>query len=471
MGKDSYLVELKNHLDAAISSPTAEAYDKLTDSLRTALEKLEPRRPGPSGSGGDDLSRVLEIIRNAWFNGPDPAGQSADYARVQDDLSALLSDIILVQRFALAISRGDLSQSLKAKGVMADSLKALQANLRHLTWQTRMIAEGDFTQKVEFMGEFSNSFNSMTAKLAEGREALRKAHDELERRVEERTEELQQAYDKLMQETREREQAQAQLRQAQKMEALGTLVSGIAHDFNNILAAIIGFSEMAGDKVADNPRVSKYLKRISEAGVRARELIKQMLTFSRKTEQEKKPLQLSLILKETMRLLRASIPTTVSIKLNIKSESGLILGDPVQIEQVFLNLCTNAAHAMPKGGILDVDLCDFSISESGENKTAIKPGSYMRLEVRDTGAGISPDIMDKIFDPFFTTKKPGEGTGLGLSVVHGIVHQHDGYITVESELGKGSVFTVYLPKVAETVMEEADSEQIVPTGNRTCAFC
>ena len=164
-----------------------------------------------------------------------------------------------------------------------------------------------------------------------------------------------------------------------------------------------------------------------EAGIRGRELVRQMLTFSRKTEQEKKPLLLSSIVKETVKLLRATTPSTISIRVNAISESGLILGDPTQIQQVLMNLCTNAAHAMrEKGGSLDIEVSDFSVSPVKWDPHGIEPGLYMKLTVRDTGIGISPDIMDKIFDPFFTTKKVGEGTGLGLSVVHGIVKQHDG---------------------------------------------
>ena len=195
------------------------------------------------------------------------------------------------------------------------------------------------------------------------------------------------------------------------MEALGTLTGGIAHDFNNILAAIIGFTELVADHVAKGSREAHHLKRIMEACFRGRDLVRQMLTFSRKTEQEKKPLRLSSIVKETVKFLRASTPTTISIKVDAKSESGLILGDPTQIQQVLMNLCTNAAHAMrEKGGVLDIELSDFSVPAS-DGPHGMKPGPYMKLTVRDTGTGMPPDIMDKIFDPFFTTKEPGEGTG------------------------------------------------------------
>jgi PAS domain S-box-containing protein len=301
--------------------------------------------------------------------------------------------------------------------------------------------------------------------------ALGIARDELEQRVLERTAELQRAYDKLMQQTRERERVEAQLRQAQKMEALGTLTGGIAHDFNNMLAAIIGFTEMAQDGIPSGSRVQRQLSRVLEAGLRGRDLVKQLLTFSRQTEQEKKPLSLSSIVKETAKLIRASIPTTISIRVNAKSESGFILADPVQIQQVVMNLCTNSAHAMrEKGGILDAEVCDFSVSPHGGNPHGIKPGLYVKLTVRDTGTGISPDIIGKIFDPFFTTKNHGEGTGLGLSVVDGIVTQHDGYITVESEPGKGSAFTVYLPRVAEIALVKSASEEAIPAGHERVLF-
>ncbi len=301
-------------------------------------------------------------------------------------------------------------------------------------------------------------------------EALRKAHDELELRVEERTTELQQAYSRLKEETEEREQIEAQLRQAQKMEALGTLSGGIAHDFNNILAAIIGFSELLEGNTPKGSRDARHLGRIMEAGIRGRELVRQMLTFSRKTEQEKKPLVVSSIVKETVKLLRATTPSMISIRVNAISEAS-ILGDPTQIQQVLMNLCTNAAYAMREtGGSLDIELSDYSASLSNGDPHGIAPGRYVKLIVRDTGTGISSDVMDKIFDPFFTTKKVGEGTGLGLAVVHGIVKQHDGYITVESEPGRGSTFTVYLPRIAGAHEADALHDDEIPTGSERILF-
>ncbi len=269
----------------------------------------------------------------------------------------------------------------------------------------------------------------------------------------------------------ERRALEQQIRQAQKMEALGTLAGGIAHDFNNILAAVIGFTELLRDHLPVGNPGHRYAARIFEAGMRGRELVKHMLTFSRRTEQEKKPVRVSDIIEETVKLLRASIPTTISISVNVRSESGLIMADPVQIQQVLMNLCTNASHAMrEKGGVLGIELSDFSIGPAEPNPYRIEPGSYLKLVVRDTGTGIPDHVKDRIFDPFFTTKAAGEGTGLGLSVVMGIVEQSGGYITVVSEPGEGSTFTVYFPKVAVGPVNDMAKEEAPQTGSERILF-
>jgi PAS domain S-box-containing protein len=261
-----------------------------------------------------------------------------------------------------------------------------------------------------------------------------------------------------------------QIRQAQKMEALGTLSGGIAHDFNNILAAIIGFTELIRDHLPEGSQEARHVRRVLEAGLRGRELVKQMLAFSRKSAQEKKPLQLDGVVREAMKLLRASIPSTISVRVKADGASDLVFADPTQMQQVLMNLCTNAAHAMrEKGGKLDVELSALRISER-ENTDGLKPGPYVRLIVRDTGVGIPPEIIDKIFDPFFTTKEVGEGTGLGLSVVHGIVKQHDGHISVTSEPGKGSAFTVYFPQIDEGPETDVAGDNEFPTGSERILF-
>jgi PAS domain S-box-containing protein len=270
----------------------------------------------------------------------------------------------------------------------------------------------------------------------------------------------------------EQRMIEQQLRQSHKMEALGTLAGGIAHDFNNILAAIIGFTELLQEDLPIGNPGHRHAAKVLQAGRRGRDLVKHMLTFSSQSEHEKKPLRMASIVDETVKLLRASIPTAISINLNVRSESGLILADPIQVQQVLMNLCANASYAMrDKGGALDIELSDFSVGSSDGNARGVEPGLYTKLMVRDTGTGIPAWIKDRIFDPFFTTKAVGEGTGLGLSVALGIVRQSNGHISVESEVGKGSTFTVYFPKVAgETIADIADREVAPPTGSERILF-
>ena len=244
------------------------------------------------------------------------------------------------------------------------------------------------------------------------------------------------------------DQLERQRRHAEKMDALRTLCGGIAHNFNNILAIILGFTELVAGCTTKGSRDEGYLKRVVEAGFRGRDLIRQLLAFSRTTVQQKEPLLLSAVVKETVRLLRATVPAGIRIRVRVVSESHLIPGDPAQIRQILLNLSGNAIHAMRgKGGVLNMELFDFNVLPSQDGNQGMKPGSYMKLKVRDAVIGMEPAIFDRIFDPFFTTRKTGEGTGLGLFVVHGIVTQSNGYVTVESEPGRGSAFTVYLPVV------------------------
>jgi signal transduction histidine kinase len=263
----------------------------------------------------------------------------------------------------------------------------------------------------------------------------------------------------------DREKLQTQLLQAQKLESIGTLAGGIAHDFNNILASVIGYTELALDDIKKGTMLYEYLQEILLAGNRATDLVKQILTFSRQTDQEQKLFQLKLIVIEALKLLRASIPSTIEIKQNVQS-NALIMGDSTRIHQVLMNLCTNAAHAMEdKGGLLTVDLFDVELdSEFVSKHQNLKSGPYINLTVTDTGHGIPPSILENIFDPFFTTKGKGEGTGMGLSVVHGIVHSHGGTIYCYSEPGKGSTFKVYLPAIERYLKPEERVEKPIPTG-------
>lgn len=255
------------------------------------------------------------------------------------------------------------------------------------------------------------------------------------------------------------------LRQVQKMEAIGTLAGGIAHDFNNILMGILGYCEIVKLKVATDSPVQNDIDQIINASNRAKDIVRQILTFSRQTEQGKKPVMVQYILKEALKLLRSSIPTTINFQPEIYPNCGAVLADPSQIHQVIMNLCTNAYHAMREhGGILAVKLSEIEVDDTYYlSPLDLKPGTYVKLEISDTGVGIEKHILEKIFDPYFTTKGKGEGTGLGLAIVHGIVKALDGHITVYSEPGKGSCFSVYLPQVEaqKTTFEEKNKKAYI----------
>ncbi|MFZ5758261.1 MAG: PAS domain S-box protein [Thermodesulfobacteriota bacterium] len=248
----------------------------------------------------------------------------------------------------------------------------------------------------------------------------------------------------------EQKQLEGQLQQAQKMEAIGTLAGGIAHDFNNILTPILGYSEMVQAALPPASPAAADIAEVIRGAKRATELVKQILTFSRQTDDRPQPLKVQFVVKEALKLLRSSIPATIAIRQHIDESCPAVLANPVQIHQIVMNLCTNAFHAMrEQGGTLGVSLTAFALSTNDlANKIGIAPGPYIRLEVSDTGHGIAPDILGRIFEPYFTTKTKGEGTGLGLSVVHGIVSRLHGAVTVYSEAGTGSTFHVYLPTIA-----------------------
>ena len=265
-------------------------------------------------------------------------------------------------------------------------------------------------------------------------------------------------------------ETQKKLQQAQTMQAIGTLAGGIAHDFNNILSAIIGYTELALMKSKGHV-IQEYLLKVLIASGRATDLVRQILTFSRQGGKvENKPLQVKLIVKEVLKLLRPSLPTTIEIYENIHSDS-LVLADPTQIHQILMNLCTNAAHAMREGGILEVGLADLSLDSAFTSKhPEIEPGLFIRLIISDTGHGMTPDVLNQIFDPFFTTKASGEGTGMGLAVVHGIVKSHGGAITVYSEPEKGTTFNVFFPVIKREAQEETRIEETLPTGTERILF-
>ncbi len=262
-------------------------------------------------------------------------------------------------------------------------------------------------------------------------------------------------------------QLEKQLQHAQKMEAIGTLAGGIAHDFNNILGGILGYTELSMLKAGADDNIKHNLDRILDGCQRAKELVQNILTFSRKNEEETKPIEIQIIVKEALKLLRASIPSTIEFKQRISSEPSIVHATPTQVHQVIMNLCTNAFHAMQNtGGILEIVLENIDLSAAQcEGKPNLTPGAYCRLAVCDTGDGMDSKIRDRIFEPYFTTKEQTGGTGLGLSVVHGIVKNFGGAIMVKSRLGEGTTFDIYLPRIEDMEATDAPEPVSLPSGN------
>ena len=311
-----------------------------------------------------------------------------------------------------------------------------------------------------------------------GERSIRKSYyPELQHRIAE----LEERNLELQREIAERMEAQAsarklarQLQQSQKMEAIGTLAGGIAHDFNNILAIIMGYTELAkvhagtGCWNRDCP-VKVDLDHVLQASERAKDLVRQILTFSRQQNDDKVPLQLAPVIKEALALLRSSLPQSIEIKTKISCDEAEVLANGTQLQQIIMNLGTNAHHAMREtGGILSVEVDTVIIQEFDEKSKSLllAPGRYLQLKVCDNGCGMERSILDKIFDPYFTTKPLGQGTGMGLAVVHGIVKNLDGLINVYSEPGKGTSFVIYLPQLEEKTASPVElPTEASPTGS------
>ena len=264
----------------------------------------------------------------------------------------------------------------------------------------------------------------------------------------------------------EAKKMEAQLRRSQKMEALGTIAGGIAHDFNNILSGIIGFSEIALYEIEKDSKLYRNVSQVVNAALRAKDLVRQILTFSRESCREKKIIQITLAVKESLHLIKASLPANIKIHREIADNIGYILANPTEIHQVLMNLCTNAVHAMEeKGGILKVSLSNVAIRDDGASER-----HYVRLNVRDTGMGISPEAMEKVFDPYFTTKSPDKGTGLGLAIVHRIVQSHNGVIRISSKPDEGTDIEILFPMVEKYVHPDTGNLEAPATGKGHILF-
>ena len=260
-------------------------------------------------------------------------------------------------------------------------------------------------------------------------------------------------------------------RQFQKMNLLGNLMCGIAHDFNNILTTILSFIELA--KGSDLHGSEPHLQGVTKAANQGRDLVQQILLFGSQREQEPKPINLAAVMKEVLSLVRVSLPANIEIDSERAAQPSFVLADPIQISQVLMNLCLNGAHSMgTTGGVLEISLLDVQMKrESMKDYPDLTPGQFVRLRVRDTGSGIPPQVIERIFDPFFTTKQLGEGTGMGLAVVQDIVTRHHGMISVDSVLGQGTIFDIYLPRIPEVARDAGNREGAVGKGKRMYFIC
>ena len=265
---------------------------------------------------------------------------------------------------------------------------------------------------------------------------------------------------------------ETELRQARKMESIGTLAGGVAHDFNNILYMITGNAELALEDIPEWNPVHDTLEEIKAAGLRAAGIVKQLLNFSRKVDQDLRPIGAITVIKEALKFLRSTIPSTIEIRSHLPESDVIIFADPIQINQILMNLCTNAAQAMENtGGILEITVENELLPKDAVvGHLDLNAGEYVKITVKDTGPGIDPEVIEQIFDPYFTTKEFGKGSGMGLSIVLGIVKNHSGAITVDSQPGKGTTFTMLFPAVAEQTVEAVKTPDEVPCGNETILF-
>ena len=374
-------------------------------------------------------------------------------------------DLILLDIMMPGMDGYEVAQKLKSDPNTAHIPIILVTALNDISDRVKGLEAGadDFLTKPVDKSELTARVNNLL-KVKAYHDHMRNYQDKLEAEVSLRTQDLEK-------ELTRRKETEAHLIRAQKMEAIGTLAGGIAHDFNNILSVIMGYSEIALLAAKKDAALSDYIRQIYVAGERARDLVHQILTFSRRSDDELRPAKISVIIKEVLKLLGATLPSTITIENDIVSASS-VLANPTQIHQLIMNLCTNAAHAMEdKKGVLAVKLTDIELGpESLVGQMDVTAGNYVKLSVSDTGKGMSSDVLERIYDPFFTTKPPGKGTGLGLSTVHGIVKNHYGSIAVSSKPNEGTTFDILLPIVDLEVVSDISGEEPIPTGTERILF-
>jgi len=419
-GADAFLtkpideIELVAQVRAMLRIKTAE--DLLRQEKSTLEDKVKERTK--------ELSESEGRLRSLFTNSPFPFMIHAEDGRV-----VMINEVwTQITGYSHADIPTIADWTEKAYGEKREGVKEKIASLYRLE---RRVDEGEYTVRIHDGSTGVWDFSS--APLGEQSDGKRlvvsMAKDITDRKIAEE----------------DRQKIEIKLQQAQKMEAIGTLAGGIAHDFNNILAAILGYAEMARDDCQRDTTVAEDLDKVLEGGNRAKDLVQQILAFSRQDEMERIPLQLVSVVKEAIKMLRPSLPTTIEISQNINSVTGLILADPTQIHQILMNLCTNAFHAMEEaGGRLAISLKEVTLgTEDLVHERNVEAGTFVQLSVSDSGPGIAPAIKKKIFDPYFTTKETGKGTGMGLAIVHGIVKSYGGYISLCSELGEGTAFHVF----------------------------
>lgn len=361
---------------------------------------------------------------------------------------------------------------LMVAGVIAYLLHmTITHRILRLTESAEKLKNGDLGTVVsegyqDELGRLEKTFNFMARQI-------QNLIQTLEEKVRKRTTKLRQTNAELEAQIRNRRVMEEQLRQSHKMEAVGTLAGGIAHEFNNVLGIILGNAELALDDTPDWNPAFNSITEIKKASLRAKDVVQQLLSFSRKSEQRQTPIDITVVVKESIQLIRSSIPSSIEIHTRIPGEIAPILADTTQIHQILINLCTNAIHAMSnEDGRLGIALDLVHLDHRSDTRFShLKAGPYVRLTVEDNGSGIDPETRERIFDPYFTTKGVGQGTGMGLAVVHGIVKTHNGAIIVDSDLGKGSTFTLVFPVAAtnhppdpipsETVPETSGNESIL----------